>query len=153
MKVYKIKKFSDYESEKILKAHGYKVKFNLLEHPEAPYMVFKTKDLKSFDGKRKIGEKVIFSKAFKMFNLNEALKFLNAKPYNFIRPNFKLFEKAGDNLFIVLKSGQIYPANFKNNVLYACYNSEDPLAYILIVDPFGKKFNRLEKNSTALKCD
>lgn len=144
MKVYKIKKFSDYKSEKILQAHGYKVNFNLLEHPEAPYMVFKTKDLKSFDGQRKIGEKVIFSKSFKMFNLNDALKFLNADSYGFYKGNYKRFEAAGNNLYIVLKSGQIYPATFTNEVLFACYNSKDPIDYLMIVDPFGKKFNRFE---------
>ena len=144
MKVYKIKKFSDYESEQILKAHGYQVKFNLLEHPEAPYMVFKTKDLKSFDGKRKIGEKVVFSKSFKMFNLNDALKFISARSYDFIKKYYKIFESAGKNLYIVLANGQIYPATFATGVLFACYSSDDPLDYLIVPDPFGKKFNRFE---------
>ena len=148
MKVYKLKKFSDYESEKILKAHGYQVKFNLMDRPEAPYMVFKTKALTSFLSEEKIGEKVIFSKFFKMFNLNDALKFLHAEPVYILKNYYNKLEHASAQglLFAELKNGNVVSASFDKNlkILYYIHHEGNEYVNLFVVDSFGKKFNRFE---------
>lgn len=148
MKVYKIKKFSDYESEKILRDHGYHIEFNLRLHPEAPYRVFKMKDVKSFFGEKKIGEEVIFSKFFELFNLNSALKFLHVEQVYVLKNYYNKLDHASVQgfLFAELKNGDVVPASFDKNLKILSYIHHEGNEYIrlFIVDPFGKKFNRFE---------